>query len=106
MAWKKGESGNPAGRPKRNFVLTDALREKLAQPIGGNGKTQLDGVICKLVSLARKGDTHAIQQIFDRLEGRPMQRQEISGPDGGALLVGRMSDEELREYLGHILRDA
>jgi len=97
--WVKGVSGNPAGRPKRAFILTDALREKLGQSIGGNGKTQLDAIICKLVTLARKGDTHAIQQIFDRLEGRPMQRQEISGPDGAALLIGRLTDEEILDYL-------
>lgn len=83
--------------------MTDALRDKLAQPIGGNGKTQLDAVICKLVSLARKGDTHAIQQIFDRLEGKPVQRQEVTGEDGGPLLVGRMTDKEIRDYLARTI---
>jgi hypothetical protein len=50
-----------------------------------------------------EGDLRAIGLIFDRIDGKAVQRQEVTGAEGAPLLVGRMSDEERREYLEHVL---
>ena len=41
----------------------------------------------KLVNAALDGDVTAIKEVGDRLDGRPAQALEHSGPDGEALVV-------------------
>ena len=101
-SWKKGQSGNPRGRPRRGSCLADLLRRELDRADSA-GVPHKQAIVSRLVELACEGSLPAIQQIFDRLEGRPTQRQEVGGTEGGPLLVGRMSDEERREYLRRIL---
>jgi hypothetical protein len=72
--FKKGQSGNPAGRPKH--ILTAALRGTITD-------ADMTAMAKKLIDRAKKGDLHAMAMVWDRLEGRPVQRNENSGPDGG-----------------------
>lgn len=83
--WKKGVSGNPKGRPKKGKTFPDLLQKELAritEEVEVDGQTKvLSGkeLLCRgLVSMALKSpDDHirlqAIDRIFDRMEGKPMQ---------------------------------
>jgi hypothetical protein len=72
--FKRGESGNPGGRP-RTAKLSEASRAKLASLIPGDleGRTYAEAIADKLVQLALKGDIRAAQELADRGEGRPSQ---------------------------------
>lgn len=59
--WQKGQSGNPAGRPKG---IIDK-RRRLAQAIGDD---KLNAVIQRLLTEALGGDVQAIRTIIDRVE--------------------------------------
>lgn len=61
--WKPGESGNPAGRPKKGEALTDKLREKV----------NADELTEWLLKEAKTGDIAAIKYVFDRIEGKPRE---------------------------------
>ena len=37
----------------------------------------------KLLDLAAAGESWAVKELGDRLDGKPKQQTEISGPDGG-----------------------
>ena len=52
---------------------------------------------------ARKGDLRAIQLIAERTQGKPMRAVEISGPEGGALEMDHMTDEELDQRINELL---
>ena len=65
--WKKGESGNYSGRPKKDRALTAALEAAV-------DKQELAD---KLVELAMGGDMMAVRYIYDRIEGSPTQRHEV-----------------------------
>jgi len=77
--WKPGQSGNPAGRPKGSLNLTTVLKHFLKEKIevekdGKIIKLSKDKVlILKLIEKAIKGDIKAIEKVWDRIEGKPIQ---------------------------------
>lgn len=65
--WKKGQSGNLKGRPKKGETLTDLLREKLPK----------EAFIEKEINLAMQGDPAARKQIWERLDGKVKEQVQI-----------------------------
>ena len=72
--FKKGQSGNPNGRPKKPD-LDKAIAEALS--ITQNGKTALEAVITVLLKKALKGDLRAIKELLDRGYGQSLQNAKI-----------------------------
>jgi hypothetical protein len=70
MPFVKGQSGNPTGRPKEK-IFTDALRLAVKREDGDT--TKLHRIAERLVAEALAGESWAIQQIADRLDGKPAQ---------------------------------
>jgi ribosomal protein L17 len=79
MPYKKGQSGNPRGRPKKGETMTDLLREKVEIPKTAAAKlTRKEKIIEKLITLAEAGDLSALKYLFDRLDGRPKESIELT----------------------------
>ena len=105
--FKKGESGNPKGRPKKEVCLTDILREQgelKDVEYGGEKITRAEALAKKLYALAMSGDVNAIKYIYDRAEGRPAVtvNQNITNMDNPILdmlnnLTGREQIEDNEE---------
>ena len=84
--WQKGESGNPAGRPKGTLnskTILDrflALEEKMTNPVTGKQEqfSQYEIIYLQLIGQARKGNLKAMKELLDRYEGRPQQKVEIN----------------------------
>ena len=74
--WKKGQSGNPNGRPKKDRCISDILSEQGLDVTDGK-QTNLQLIVSKLYDKAKGGDLKAIDMIFDRLEGKPAQKVEV-----------------------------
>jgi hypothetical protein len=70
--FRKGESGNPHGRPK-SAEISKALRKKLASEISlpRAGRAYAEKLVDKWVEQALRGNTAAIAAIADRADGRP-----------------------------------
>jgi hypothetical protein len=66
--WKKGQSGNPKGRPK-GTGLTDSLK-RLARG-QHNGRPIADLLAESMLKHALSGKYQHAKEIWDRLEGRP-----------------------------------
>ena len=82
--WKKGESGNPDGRPKGSVSIVDAIKRKLEEelPDASNEekKTYLDKVVETYLNKAMEdGDTTILKDIIDRTDGKPVQTNVIEG---------------------------
>lgn len=80
MTFAKGQSGNPAGRPKRGTALADALRKELTPQARAK-------VVKALIKKAQEGDLAAIKLVFERLDGAVPQSLEHTGAEGGAIVV-------------------
>lgn len=94
--FKKGQSGNPSGRPKSNLLklLREELLKKRPNVIGPDGKVSVDYkgktneelVIQKMLKLAIEGEhLETLKYIFDRMEGKMKDTVEMSGANGEAL---------------------
>ncbi len=77
MAWEKGKSGNPEGRPKERPFL-DALRIALAEQDPVTQKRRLRKIADKLVEAAEEGQPWAIKEVMDRVDGKPAQTADVN----------------------------
>jgi hypothetical protein len=75
--FQKGQSGNPAGRPK-SAILSNAIRKKLNEidETDPERRTFAEVLAEQLVMKAKTGDVQALKEIADRTEGKA--RQSIS----------------------------
>lgn len=89
--WKPGQSGNPHGRPKKDFCLTSLLRSRILEPCllrdPKTGRLRFPGmtwgqvVVEQMVVLACSGKApQLMKEIFDRIDGRVTLPIEASGP--------------------------
>jgi len=80
--WKKGESGNPSGRPKSNFSFKKELEAKLGEVDQRDYLKRTYGriIIDRVVDLAsRKNPSiRAVSEILDRMYGKPAQAIAIA----------------------------
>jgi hypothetical protein len=84
--FQSGQSGNPAGRPKKGTCLTDILEKKLTQKKDGIKQREL--IADKLIELAIAGDIPAIKYLFDRIDGKPRETVEIGNNSLEVELMG------------------
>jgi hypothetical protein len=80
FAWKPGQSGNPGGRPKKKLV--DECLEELLEAADSK---EAKALAIQLLAKALTGDTKAAQLVAERTQGKPSQKVEVSGPDGGPM---------------------
>jgi hypothetical protein len=77
MPFQPGESGNPSGRPKKQYSLTSMLREKGEAIVDKEtGQTRADRLAGMLWDHAEGGDKAIAQYIINRLEGMPKEHVE------------------------------
>jgi hypothetical protein len=96
--WKKGQSGNPSGRPKSK-TLSDAFKNKLEElvPDDLEGRTWAELIAVALVRDAVRGNVQAAREIADRTEGRARQAIEFEDKTMTQAFE-RMTMEELEAY--------
>lgn len=82
--WKPGQSGNPSGRPKRQ-PISDAYRKIADRPFNEKtknrkrpGATFAEHAAHQQFLCAIAGDTAAIKEIREAIEGKSTQRIELS----------------------------
>ena len=104
--FKKGQVGNPTGRPKKSPV-TSRL-EKFAGTLVPSevakamklkkGATWADAWIVMMnrqaLGATKPGVVAAFKELVDRLEGKAVARVEMAGPEGGPIEI-----DEIRSRL-------
>ncbi|MFQ5850904.1 MAG: DUF5681 domain-containing protein [Candidatus Binatia bacterium] len=84
--WKKGDpSPNPKGRPKNSECITAIIRKMLEEPCPHDKQKRKwkELVAEALLRLVVKGNSAAINNVMDRIEGKiPLP---VTGSDGGPI---------------------
>jgi hypothetical protein len=78
MVWKRGESGNPAGKKpgtSNEKPYREALRMEIAAADDFKG---LRSIARAHLEKARSGDMAAIKELADRLDGKPAQESAVT----------------------------
>ncbi len=88
--FKKGQSGNPGGRPIDS--ITHLIKKKLAEvmPYENNRerKRYIDAILEKIMANAIiEGDAQTIKMIWNYIDGMPDQRHKVEGADGGPVKI-------------------
>lgn len=84
------DSNNKVGAPEGNEnarkgkMFYDQLRKVLVQ----NDSLKLRMISEKLVDAAIQGEAWAVKEVMDRMDGKPVATQEITGAEGAPLLKG------------------
>ena len=68
---------------KNNRLLNETLKRRLIQ----EDAIRANRIVEALLAKAEDGDLVAIKEVFDRIEGKAVARQEITGADGADLPV-------------------
>jgi len=86
--WVKGQSGNPGGRPRKPEVVS-AFLEAIVKDANGNTINRREEIMAALYTVATtrgsKEQIKAAELLLAYDLGKPTERHEISGPDGGPL---------------------
>ncbi len=93
--WKKGQSGNPSGRPKKPDCLMDCIRQELGKKVPGRDETWEQLIAKAWLTACLKGNVQAINSLTDRLYGKPKESLEIKQQ----LTVRNMTDGELEAFV-------
>lgn len=93
--FKKGQSGNPAGRPKAAWTWAGILREVAEQEVvideeTGEKKSRKQLIAEALALKAEVGDVQAIKEFGDRMDGKP--KQNIGVPENGGKVTITIED--------------
>ena len=103
--WKKGQSGNPRGRPKKGTSLAELFRatmdevRKIKNPDTKRERTiQIKKAFVEAVlGRAISGSDAAAKLVLEHTEGKPVQKIEDVTPG-----VAGLSQEELDEILAKV----
>ena len=74
MPFVKGISGNPGGRPKKDWTWAKLLEEAGEEIDPKSGKKFKEQVSIKLWEACLKGNIPAIKELFNRMDGMPLQK--------------------------------
>ena len=74
--FKKGESGNPNGRPRKLPALDKLMADVLGEE--KDGITAGEAILKPLRAKATKGDVRAAEVLLDRAYGKPKQTTDTN----------------------------
>ena len=69
--FKEGNNANPLGRPKKEFSMTNALREILAVKDPKTKVEKYKDLLNVAVNKAMEGDNDMLKYLINRIEGMP-----------------------------------
>lgn len=94
----KGVSGNPNGRPPKEFSITNALRELLSEH---NPETKIERykeLLNKALTMAMRGDGDMLKYLINRIEGMPKGSETNVAVQINQYTGSLEQQQELREF--------
>jgi hypothetical protein len=93
--FKKGQSGNPNGRPRKLPELDKLLADVLGEE--KDGITAGEAILKALRAKATKGDVRAAEVLLDRAYGKPKQTHDTNITSSEPLVIIRTEESKPKE---------
>ena len=79
--------GAPVGNQnaRKNKPWESAIKRALARRASGDSEAALNNLADKFLDAVQNGDLSAFKELGDRLDGKPKQQIETTGPDDGPI---------------------
>lgn len=91
--WKKGQSGNPAGKPKGTKSFKTLFEEAVKKLGMADNPTDVEiEILKKGIEMAKSGKFPFYKDMFDRIYGQPAKSIEIES-DGLPVVIKVVRDE-------------
>lgn len=97
MPFQPGKSGNPAGRPKGYRAFRMALKERLIE--SGLNLQAIESII---KDKSHRDRAFMIKWATEYALGKPAERHQHTGPNGGPIEIKTMTDDELQSKLAQL----
>lgn len=81
-------AGAPIGN--RNASKTKLWEDAIRRAVLADDGKRLRAIAERLLDKAAEGDVAAIKELGDRLDGKPKQSTELTGADGGPVVIDRI----------------
>jgi hypothetical protein len=105
--FKKGQSGNPGGRRKKQLpaLLADALDEPVFVTIDGERRqiTKREAIVHQLVNKSTTADLRATKMLFDMMKDAE-QKAGVAAPSPEPRPLGEADKEVVRNFVERIRR--
>lgn len=90
--FQKGQSGNPAGRPKGSKNKATVISEAIQGKLVGQLEKDAQAILLKTIEMAKDGDTTCIKLLMDRLMPamRAGDNAKASGVGGISITVNTL----------------
>lgn len=98
--FKKGQSGNPHGRPEGSVSIVEGIKRKLMEIEPENKKTYLELFLNSYFRKAIKDkDSQLMRDLVNRIDGMPKQSTDITsgGKELTPILVKFINDKNDRD---------
>jgi len=99
IPFQKGVSGNPNGRPPKEFSMTNALKELLSEH---NPETKIERykeLLNKALTMAMRGDGDMLKYLINRIEGMPKGSETNVAVQVNTYTGTESQEKEIDEYV-------
>ena len=105
--FQKGQSGNPAGRPKGSKNKMTLIKEAIEADLVDQAQGDAMAVYKKTVDLAKAGDTTCIKILMDRLWPAGRRDEKEKAEKGGVnIIIKGLEVEAPKPIEGEVIEDA
>lgn len=92
--FKKGQSGNPAGRPKGSKNAVTIVKLAIEGELRGQMKGEMSEILTKGLSMAKAGDPDMIRYFLDKWITPAKASSDDDAPrERVQIVIGRLPDE-------------
>lgn len=88
--WKKGVSGNPAGRPKGSKNAISLVKLQIEGELRAQMKDQMPAIVEKMMEMALKGDRDMLKTIYKSWVSGTVASDEDAPREKIQIVIGKL----------------